>query len=465
MKQAPLWIRFLHFCGLMPQKVLLAFFDLLALVLTAVAVFLLRHAFGGTDPVLYQWVLPLLLAGPVLAAGMGLYPSVSLPPHREIKSLFQLASLIYGLILVALFLAQTGDAYSRLVIVGGWAATVCTLPLMRSLCRRLFARQPWWGRSVLIFDNGRDGRKLWRHLRNRPEKGLNPVDILPLPATAGEIQALFAAQACRHPGVIAVLVQRGESRSLDIVTEASRFFESTLVVPVLESGFRVQWVSPRDLGQVSAHLVRQNLRDGRRLGIKRFLDLLLCALGAVVLVPCGLLLALVIKLDSPGPVFYRQKRIGRGGREIRIFKFRTMVQSADKVLRDVLANDAALRAEWEKDQKLRRDPRITRVGRIVRKLSLDELPQLINVLLGDMSLVGPRPIVASEVGKYGSFFEEYCLVRPGITGLWQVSGRNNTTYAERVAFDHYYINNWSVWMDIWILARTLPVAITGYGAY
>ena len=188
-------------------------------------------------------------------------------------------------------------------------------------------------------------------------------------------------------------------------------------------------------------------------------------MGAVILLPLGAVLALIIKADSPGPVFYRQKRVGQHGREIRIFKFRTMVQNADSVLKEVLARDASLRQEWTCDRKLKCDPRITRVGRLLRKLSLDELPQLINVVMGDMSLVGPRPIVHSEEKKYGAVFEEYCMVKPGITGLWQVSGRNNTTYQERVNFDQYYINNWSVWMDLWILGKTVPVVILGYGAY
>ena len=158
-------------------------------------------------------------------------------------------------------------------------------------------------------------------------------------------------------------------------------------------------------------------------------------------------------------------RIGRDGRLLRVYKFRTMVSDADAKLKEWLAEDAALREEWERDHKLREDPRITRMGRFLRKTSLDELPQLLNVVMGDMSLVGPRPIVVAEVKKYGAVFDEYCRVRPGLTGLWQISGRNNTTYAERVAFDHYYITNWSIWMDIWILGRTIPVVLTGYGAY
>jgi lipopolysaccharide/colanic/teichoic acid biosynthesis glycosyltransferase len=142
-----------------------------------------------------------------------------------------------------------------------------------------------------------------------------------------------------------------------------------------------------------------------------------------------------------------------------------MVASADQVLNDYLAANPEMRAEWERDHKLRKDPRITRIGRFLRKTSLDELPQLINVLRGEMSLVGPRPIVDSEIEKYGKSFALYTQVIPGLTGLWQVSGRNETTYQERVELDNYYVRNWSPWLDIYLLARTVKVVVTGYGAY
>ena len=302
--------------------------------------------------------------------------------------------------------------------------------------------------------------------KRKAARQLGSPDTDALPTNAEAARKLFAQTAQANPKAMAMILQKADQgQSLDYITEASRYFERILVVPSFNDGFRAHWLTPRDLGTAVGLLVRQNLRDKRRLFIKRTLDLVLCLLGAVVLLPLGAALALVIKADSPGPVFYRQKRIGQHGKEIRIFKFRTMVNDADKVLKDMLASDDALQKEWACDRKLKCDPRITRVGRLLRKLSLDELPQLLNVVMGDMSLVGPRPIVAMEVEKYGPVYEEYCLVRPGLTGLWQISGRNNTTYAERVAFDHYYINNWSVWMDLWILAKTIPVVITGYGAY
>ena len=466
MEKASCWVHLASFFGFSAQKILLCLFDLLALLGTALAVFFVRAAFGGLDPVLYHWVVPMLLLGPVFGAGLGLYQTVSLAPHRELKALFQLTSLLYAIILAVLFLSKTGDAYSRIVIMGSWAATLFSMPLMRSLCRHLYARRRWWGKPLVIFDHCSEGRELWHYLKRHPERGLNPVSICNLPDEPEAMRHLFAAVSARQPKAMALLLQKvGKAQETDVIAEASRYFSSTLVVPAFGGNFRVHWLTPRDLGNAVGLLVRQNLRDKRRLFVKRCLDIGLCLLGSAFLLPFGAVLALIIKLDSPGPVFYRQRRIGQGGKEIRIFKFRTMVNNADKVLKNMLSHDAALRAEWCCDRKLKCDPRITRAGRLLRKLSLDELPQLINVVAGDMSLVGPRPIVRAEVEKYGPVFDEYCMVRPGITGLWQVSGRNNTTYEQRVSFDQYYINNWSVWMDLWILGKTVTVVILGHGAY
>ena len=179
---------------------------------------------------------------------------------------------------------------------------------------------------------------------------------------------------------------------------------------------------------------------------------------------CAAIIVL-IKLDSPGPILYKHTRIGFGGRRFTAIKFRTMVKDADKQLADYLRQHPELRAEWNQFHKLRNDPRITRVGRWLRKPSLDELPQLLNVLRGEMSVIGPRPIVAEEVRHFGRTFPLYIKVKPGITGLWQVSGRSDTTYRERVCFDAYYVRNWSVWMDLYILGRTMVGVLCGRGAY
>lgn len=198
---------------------------------------------------------------------------------------------------------------------------------------------------------------------------------------------------------------------------------------------------------------------------KRFADILVCLAGAPFILPLCLLLALLICLDGGGSPFYAQERLGLGGRKFRLFKFRTMVVDADAALRDYLRENPDLAREWRRDWKLKKDPRVTRLGNWLRKSGLDELPQIFNVLKGEMSLVGPRPIVAAEKEKYGRSFSLYCQARPGISGLWQVSGRNDTTYARRVACDRYYVKNWRPSLDLWILLKTFPAALSGRGAY
>ena len=176
-------------------------------------------------------------------------------------------------------------------------------------------------------------------------------------------------------------------------------------------------------------------------------------------------LALMVKLNDGGPVLYRHERIGLGGRRFKCLKFRTMAVDSDQRLRDLLTNDPKARAEWLRDQKLRRDPRVTRIGALLRKSSLDELPQLWNVLIGDMSLVGPRPIVQDEVARYGRYFEAYCSIRPGITGIWQVGGRNDLSYRRRVAMDVIYARNRCLTLYVRVLLQTVPAVLMRRGAH
>jgi Undecaprenyl-phosphate galactose phosphotransferase WbaP len=183
-----------------------------------------------------------------------------------------------------------------------------------------------------------------------------------------------------------------------------------------------------------------------------------------LLAPLFAVVCLAIKATDSGPILFRQTRVGKDGKYFGCLKFRTMVCDADATLREHLARDDAARREWEETQKLKSDPRITRIGAFLRKSSLDELPQFLNVLAGDMSLVGPRPIVPSETVRYGDYLEYYLAVRPGITGLWQVSGRSMTTYAERVSLDARYVQNWGLLRDFAILAMTVPVVLTRRGS-
>jgi Undecaprenyl-phosphate galactose phosphotransferase WbaP len=214
-------------------------------------------------------------------------------------------------------------------------------------------------------------------------------------------------------------------------------------------------IAPRILDQ---NLVSKNF-------ITRVFDISLILLAAPYLILAFLVIASLIKLDSPGPVFYRQRRIGRFGRKFHIYKFRTMVQNADQTLELYLDSFPELKAQWSTTHKLKEDPRVTRLGSMLRKWSLDELPQIWNIIIGDMSWIGPRPIVDAEVEKYGKCFDLYIQVRPGLTGLWQVSGRNDTTYERRVELDEYYIRNRSLKLDLQILWKTVFVVLKKDGAY
>ncbi len=198
---------------------------------------------------------------------------------------------------------------------------------------------------------------------------------------------------------------------------------------------------------------------------QRTLDLVLTVPLLILLAPIFALLALAVWINDGGAAFYGQMRIGHHGRSFRCWKFRSMVTDSDAVLAKVLAVSADARAEWARDHKLRSDPRVTWIGKLLRSSSLDELPQLWNVLVGEMSLVGPRPIVVAEVGRYGARFHDYCTCRPGITGLWQVSGRNDTSYRRRVAIDAVYARRASLRLDIVILARTIPAVLLRRGSY
>jgi len=199
--------------------------------------------------------------------------------------------------------------------------------------------------------------------------------------------------------------------------------------------------------------------------LTRVLDIAVILLAAPFILLFFISMSILIMLDSKGGPIYGQTRIGRGGRHFKAYKFRTMVLNADQILQRYLDESPELKAEWLATHKLKRDPRVTRVGAILRKLSLDELPQFWNILIGEMSLIGPRPIVDGEIEKYGKCFELYIQARPGLTGLWQVSGRSDTSYQRRVELDEYYLLNRSIGLDLMILLKTVYVVVGRKGAY
>jgi undecaprenyl-phosphate galactose phosphotransferase len=207
----------------------------------------------------------------------------------------------------------------------------------------------------------------------------------------------------------------------------------------------------------------RSLIPGLAQAAKFSFDFIIALLALVFLSPLLLAITAYIRTDG-GPALYAQERIGRDGRRFRCFKFRSMVVDAERRLNDLLASDPEAAAEWAAVHKLTADPRVTEIGAFLRKTSLDEIPQLLNVLRGEMSLVGPRPIVQDEIARYGNDIVSYCAVRPGVTGLWQVSGRSDTTYARRIQLDVAYVKNWSLWRDISILFWTIPAVLLRRGA-
>ncbi len=199
--------------------------------------------------------------------------------------------------------------------------------------------------------------------------------------------------------------------------------------------------------------------------LKRAMDLVIAFTVLAFVAPIFLIVYALIKIFDPGPALFSHLRVGRDGRMFTVYKFRTMRVDAQERLEELLASDPEAAAEWAKYQKLKKDPRVTLIGRILRRSSLDELPQLLNIVRGEMSVIGPRPVTSGEIHRYGADYPFYTAVRPGVLGLWQVKGRNKLTYPERVAYDVQYVKTWSIWQDFKILFMAVPVVLFGLGAY
>lgn len=418
-----------------------------------------------------------------------LYPVAGMSPAEELRRTTIATTIVFALMATMSVLFKETEAYSRAVLLVSWAVALILVPVNRALMRTFFASRPWWGNPAVVLGAGKTGNMLVRKLQRQPGLGLKPVAVLDDdPEKLGMVCGLAEGPVkpdATHVGVpvigslklapvlarelkipYAIVAMPGVSHEclLELLEKYGDSFPHLLVIPDL-FGFSSLRVPSKDLGGVLGLEVRQQLLLSGPRFTKRMIDLVLTVVGGIAILPFILLIALLIRLESSGPAFYGHERIGRGRRKFKAWKFRSMHRNADKLLHDYLEKHPELKEAWERDHKLKDDPRVTRMGNILRKTSLDELPQLWNVLMGEMSLVGPRPIVEEEVARYDKHFSLYLKVRPGMTGLWQVSGRNDTTYAERVQLDTYYVRNWSVWLDLHILACTLPVVVLRKGAY
>jgi Undecaprenyl-phosphate galactose phosphotransferase WbaP len=337
------------------------------------------------------------------------------------------------------------------------------LPPIRRIVRHLLRQTGWWGFPVALIGDA--------ELVSRCAERLKQDDSLLVPAVLArsleqieeDQRGCWQRSGHKLYALIAVSAGIDLSAARSILSASGNAVTRIFIQPE-EFSSHAHEFKMRRCGKAVALEMNNSVSNSGTLFIKRLIDIALSGCVLLAGLPALLVIAAVIKLNSPGPIIYGHTRHGKDGRRFKAWKFRSMVQNGDDVVRAHLAENKDARQEWESNQKLRRDPRVTSIGKLLRFTSLDEVPQLVNVLRGEMSLVGPRPIVPEEVNRYGDVIKLYRRVTPGMTGLWQVSGRNNTTYQQRVELDEFYVRNWSVWLDLDILIRTVPVVMKRDGA-
>ncbi len=378
----------------------------------------------------------------------------------ELAALF-LSVTFSTLALLGLLFLYREFWFSRLVVVNVWWIALLLLGLARIIAfegGRLFKRRGLGVKNVLILGQGEIGEALRQKMLADPGLGYRPIAIIPGAIGLDELKRIILDKKISE--IIIAGSDLSAERTLDIITECERFGIEFKIVPGI-----LELISSRldidELGGIPLFTVSEIRLKGLNAWLKRGLDIGLSLLGIIILSPLFLVFTVLIKLTSPGPVLFVQERIGLDGKPFPIFKFRSMVEGAEALLPQLTAKSEASGHLF----KIKADPRITPLGRFMRRWSIDELPQIFDVFLGYMSLVGPRPPLPNEVAKYTPWQLKRLRSRPGITGPWQVAGRSLLPFDDMVRLDLYYIENWSLWLDLKILLRTLPVVLFGTGAY
>ena len=397
------------------------------------------------------------------------YPSAPHSPVEEMRRLIGSALITHlGAIAVIVLMRQTMLDFSRLVVVLSGLLTAVLAQPVRDLVRAVLFRFGVGQIPVVMLGSGAAADRAVKAVRGNPYIGFRIVgyfdrDGRELPGLVRLGGLRDTVSVSRRLGVKILLACEEERLFRCLLRDFTDWFTFIEYLPTAATFpiFGSRTISLAGMGGVE--MVNQSRI--RLLRVEKWiLDKTLSLVAFAVLSPFFVVIPVLIKLTSRGPVFYRQRRLGKNGREIRVWKFRSMYVDADERLKAILAGDPVRRAEWAANFKLVDDPRVTPLGRILRKTSIDEFPQLFNVFSGEMALVGPRPIVASEVSYYGDSYPVFSSVKPGITGLWQACGRSDTGYVRRVSLDVEYVLNWSPWMDVWILFRTVYAVIFMRGA-
>lgn len=450
----------------------------------------LRTVIGGYSPVDYLDFWPVALVFTALNAlfdnyqGSWMYPSAPQPPIEEFRRLVGASLLTHlGVIAFLAFAFQTTKGYSRVVIAFSGLLAALGTQSFRNWMRAILFRFKIGQIPVVLAGAGDVAYRVATALHDDRHAGFRIVGYFDGTERLGRrkrrtcwndrkladlgVPYLGSLRAC-------VSVARAKDIKILIACQDERLFRQQMkefaawftFIEYLTTtrAFPVYGARPIVFDGIGGlEMVNQGRMRAQRVQ-KRILDLALAVLAFVCFLPFFILLPILIKLTSRGPIFYRQRRLGLKGVPFSVWKFRSMYVDADERLAQLRRTNPAVDAEWQRNFKLANDPRVTPLGRLLRKTSLDELPQLFNVFRGEMALIGPRPIVEEEVAYYGESYSVFASVRPGITGLWQVSGRSDTDYEQRVALDSYYVLNWSSWMDLWILVRTVYAVLFMRGA-
>ena len=400
-----------------------------------------------------------------------------MPFYKEVELLFR--STCYGAIavIVELYVAHLAANTSRLFVGLFFILTFLYLTIFRYVAKKFLQRKGLLQIPVIIIGAGKTAELLANTIASDAGMGYKIVGLLEDNQVQHGILDQFpvlgtfddAEKVIQETGVKRLFIAAPGLRDEmlgKLIYRVQPLVENIGVIPnfvgIPTGGVEVESVFSEKLLILR---LKNNLARPLNRIVKTIFDYVLTLVGTICISPILLLIAAWIYHDSPGPVIFKHTRIGKDGKPFPCYKFRSMCVDAKEKLAELLANDPAAREEWERDFKLKNDPRITKSGAFLRKTSLDELPQIFNVLKGEMSLVGPRPIIQEELERYGEFVGDYLMVKPGITGMWQVSGRSDIEYAERVQLDTWYVRNWSVWIDVVLLFKTFAVVLMRKGAY
>ena len=448
----------------------LALFDALALATSLILAGGFRYWLKG-EPMFPDWSWFLLLAWYLGAVAVRLLPGWGLSSSEALRRTTLLLIGVFTATTTALFLAKVSTEISRLTLTLSFIASFFLIPIFRVYAKKILIRMNFWGVPTVIWGNRNTAQILIDSLDTEKGLGYVPSAIIDQDSTNKEpvrdIPVFSTLRDLSWSAPIAILAQPDLSRhdTLTLLEGPLAQFRHVVIIPDLYEAPSL-WVNPRDMGGILGLEISHNLQDLWSRASKRILDIVLI-LGTLPLwLPFMSLISALIYLSDFHNPFFIQERLGRKGKLFRMWKFRTMHKNAEARLEKKLEENPALKLEWHNNFKLRRDPRITLIGKFLRISSLDELPQLFHVLSGKMSLVGPRPLPEYHHNKLPSRTQAMREnVRPGMTGLWQISGRSETGNEGIIKWDSYYVRNWSLWLDLVILFRTLRVVISGKGAF